>query len=44
MGRDEARAVLVAAFVAHPDLPVDIQTTLAKLISPKPKKRFLAFA
>lgn len=35
---DDARAILLTAFVANPDLPPDIQVALAKLIAPPPKK------
>jgi len=42
MDHDNARAVLLAAYVAHPDLPTDIRQALAKLIIPKRKKRWFS--
>ena len=38
MTQDEARAILITAFVSAPDLPPDIQQALAKLIIPPKRK------
>lgn len=41
---DQARLILLAAFVDNPDLPDDMKAKLAKLIVPQPKrKRFVVF-
>lgn len=44
MSRDEAKAVLLKAFIANPDLPPEIQAALAKLIACPRKRGLLAFS
>lgn len=36
---EQARLILLAAFVENPDLPEDIKATLVKLIVPRRRKR-----